>query len=307
MNLLFSIQASGPKGGYLFSIIGWFQAQEEYRRKQDALRRQQSQGAGEIPSLKDLEYYSYLTEEGLIADCTRPDAKASVYAIFDQNKKLCYIGVSRQVSSENLWLPALPCNSLTLWFHCPFSLKHYKNIPVSVTYGTTSAALGCTWAGYRTLGERVDVLRKLSFSFTILVPIPYVGRLWGWCLVCEMRWNRCTKVWGFILPEGPLSVIMWRCTMSLVQAEPFLKAPEKNGFQKMVPFHLVMTMEKSRTSGKMLWIARHSWQVNAYLVSLPFWTPGRLSSVLFCALQSNAQMNWRMWILIYLTVPSIGS
>ncbi|KAH9551169.1 hypothetical protein CY35_09G001100 [Sphagnum magellanicum] len=73
------------------------QAQEEYRRKQDALRRQQSQGAGEIPSLKDLEYYSYLTEEGLIADCTRPDAKASVYAIFDQNKTLCYIGVSRQV------------------------------------------------------------------------------------------------------------------------------------------------------------------------------------------------------------------
>ncbi|CAM6009920.1 unnamed protein product [Sphagnum balticum] len=72
-------------------------AQEEYRRRQDALRRQQSQGAGEIPSLKDLEYYSYLTEEGLIADCTRPDAKASVYAIFDQNKTLCYIGVSRQV------------------------------------------------------------------------------------------------------------------------------------------------------------------------------------------------------------------
>lgn len=162
-----------------------------------------------------------------------------------------------------------------------FSLKHYKNIPVSVTYGTTSAALRFTWAGYRTLGERVDVLRKLSFSFTILVPIPYVGRLWGWCLVCDMRWNRCTKVWGFILPEGPLSVIMWRCTMSLVQAEPFLKAPEKNGFQKMVPFQLVMTMEKSRTSGKMLWIAHHSWLVNIYLVSLPFWTPGRLSSLLF--------------------------
>jgi hypothetical protein len=107
------------------------QAQEEYRRKQDALRRQQSQGAGEIPSLKDLEYYSYLTEEGLIADCTRPDAKASVYAIFDQNKTLCYIGVSRQVSSENLELPTLPCISLTLWFHCPFlfkTLQEYSSI-----------------------------------------------------------------------------------------------------------------------------------------------------------------------------------
>lgn len=171
-----------------------------------------------------------------------------------------------------------------------FSFKHYKNIPVSVTYGTTSVALGCTWAGYRTLGERVDVLGMLSFSFTILVPIPYVGRLWGWCLVCDMRWNRCTKVWGFILPECPLSAIMWRCTMSLVQAEPFLKAPEKNGFQKMVPFHLVMTMEKSRTSGKMLWIALHSWLVNTYLVSLPFWMPGRLSSVLFVL--SRAMCKW---------------
>jgi hypothetical protein len=131
MNLLFSIQASGSEGGYLCSITGWFQAQEEYRRKQDALRRQQSQGVGEIPSLNDLEYYSYLTEEGLITDCTRPDAKASVYAIFDQNKTLCYIGVSRQVSSENLELPTLPCNSLTLWFHCPFlfkTLQEYSSI-----------------------------------------------------------------------------------------------------------------------------------------------------------------------------------
>lgn len=75
------------------------QAQEEYRRKQDALRRQQQsgQGGGEAASLDDLEFTPYLTEEGYLSDPTQPGVKASLYAIFDENKTLCYIGVSRQV------------------------------------------------------------------------------------------------------------------------------------------------------------------------------------------------------------------
>lgn len=75
------------------------QAQEEYRRKQDALRRQSAQAGdgGEASSLNNLDYIPYLTEDGHIADCTQPGVKASVYAIFDENKTLCYIGVSRQV------------------------------------------------------------------------------------------------------------------------------------------------------------------------------------------------------------------
>ena len=80
------------------------QAQEEYKRKQDALRRQQSGGSGvEAPSLDDLEFIPYLTEEGYISDPTQSGAKASVYAIFDESKTLCYIGVSRQVSLTALF------------------------------------------------------------------------------------------------------------------------------------------------------------------------------------------------------------
>lgn len=77
----------------------YMQAQEEYRRKQDALRRQSAQAAagGEASSLKSLELIPYLTDDGHIVDCTEPGVKASVYAIFDENKTLCYIGVSRQV------------------------------------------------------------------------------------------------------------------------------------------------------------------------------------------------------------------
>lgn len=75
------------------------QAQEEYRRRQDAMRRQQQsgQGGGEAVSLDALEFIPYLTQEGYITDPTQPGVKASLYGIFDENKTLCYIGVSRQV------------------------------------------------------------------------------------------------------------------------------------------------------------------------------------------------------------------
>lgn len=92
------------------ALLGWkilirsddLQAQEEYRRKQDALRRQSAQGTGESVPLTDLEFYLYLTEDGHITDLTQPGVKASLYAIYDENKNLCYIGVSRQVSRSLL-------------------------------------------------------------------------------------------------------------------------------------------------------------------------------------------------------------
>ncbi|GJP39350.1 hypothetical protein CLOM_g23729 [Closterium sp. NIES-68] len=88
-------------------------AQEEYRRKQMVQRKSEVSGgaaagpaaaaagtgaaAGAHPRLVDLDWVPYLTEEGLLTDCTQAGAKASVYAIYDDDKVLQYIGVSRQV------------------------------------------------------------------------------------------------------------------------------------------------------------------------------------------------------------------
>lgn len=75
--------------------------QEEYRQRQDQERRRaeaaQAGGGAGIPSLESLPWLSYLTDEGSIVDCSKAGAKASVYAIFDADKKLQYVGVSRQV------------------------------------------------------------------------------------------------------------------------------------------------------------------------------------------------------------------
>ncbi|KAH7433691.1 hypothetical protein KP509_07G081400 [Ceratopteris richardii] len=72
-------------------------AQEEYKQRQSALQRQQGNAMSEVKPLRDLEFVPYLNEDGLIADCSEPTAKASVYAIFDNEKVLQYVGVSRQV------------------------------------------------------------------------------------------------------------------------------------------------------------------------------------------------------------------
>ncbi|CAI7912595.1 unnamed protein product [Closterium sp. NIES-53] len=87
------------------------QAQEEYRRRQMAQRKSEATGgaaagaaaggaaaaAGAHPRMADLDWVPYLTEEGLITDCTQAGAKASVYGIYNDDKVLQYIGVSRQV------------------------------------------------------------------------------------------------------------------------------------------------------------------------------------------------------------------
>lgn len=72
------------------------QAQEAYRRKQASIRQSEG-GDSSAPRLADLAFVPYLTPDGKFTDCTEPGAKATVYAIFDEEKALHYIGVSRQV------------------------------------------------------------------------------------------------------------------------------------------------------------------------------------------------------------------
>lgn len=74
--------------------------QDEYRRKLEAEQQQKLRQSAElagIPSLDDLPIYSYLTEDGKFTEFNDPSAKASVYAIRDEEKKLRYVGVTRQV------------------------------------------------------------------------------------------------------------------------------------------------------------------------------------------------------------------
>jgi hypothetical protein len=54
--------------------------------------------AKQVIPLKELQFLPYLNDDGLITNCSQPNAKASVYAIFDDEKVLQYIGISRQVS-----------------------------------------------------------------------------------------------------------------------------------------------------------------------------------------------------------------
>ncbi|CAI7922511.1 unnamed protein product, partial [Closterium sp. NIES-54] len=91
-------------------------AQEEYRRRQMAQRKSEATGgaaagaaaggaaaaAGAHPRMADLDWVPYLTEEGLITDCTQAGAKASVYGIYNDDKVLQYIGVSRQEEKKSV-------------------------------------------------------------------------------------------------------------------------------------------------------------------------------------------------------------
>ncbi|XP_024526657.1 uncharacterized protein LOC112350950 [Selaginella moellendorffii] len=73
------------------------QAQEEYKRRQLQTQGRELASSKELVSLEDLEFLPYLTEDGMILDCSQADAKASVYAVFDENKVINYIGISRQI------------------------------------------------------------------------------------------------------------------------------------------------------------------------------------------------------------------
>ncbi|MCO5615074.1 hypothetical protein L7F22_069362 [Adiantum nelumboides] len=74
--------------------------QEEYKKRQAALEKLQVGLSKGVTPLKDLEFVPYLNEDGLITNCSEPSSKACVYAIFDSNRVLHYIGISRQVHSS---------------------------------------------------------------------------------------------------------------------------------------------------------------------------------------------------------------
>ncbi|MCO5606072.1 hypothetical protein L7F22_060259 [Adiantum nelumboides] len=76
------------------------QVQEEYKKRQAALEKLQVDSSKGVTPLKDLEFVPYLNEDGLITNCSDPSSKACVYAIFDSNRVLHYIGISRQVHSS---------------------------------------------------------------------------------------------------------------------------------------------------------------------------------------------------------------
>lgn len=75
-------------------------AKAEYERRQAAARRG-GRGAAPVTPLAELPQVSFLTEEGKIADCSQADAKASVYAIFDEHSVVRHVGISRAVRTLN--------------------------------------------------------------------------------------------------------------------------------------------------------------------------------------------------------------
>ncbi|XP_057839556.2 uncharacterized protein LOC131049504 isoform X2 [Cryptomeria japonica] len=99
------------------------QVHEEYKRRIATLQRENLQGPKNACSLEELEFISYLDDEGLIVDKSASDAKASVYAIFDQNRTLQYVGISRQVYlSMKLHFARVPSK-------CYFVKIHHLNKP----------------------------------------------------------------------------------------------------------------------------------------------------------------------------------
>eukprot|EP00270_Netrium_digitus_P016486 TRINITY_DN5922_c0_g1_i1.p1 TRINITY_DN5922_c0_g1~~TRINITY_DN5922_c0_g1_i1.p1 ORF type:complete len:305 (-),score=75.71 TRINITY_DN5922_c0_g1_i1:101-1015(-) len=91
-------------------------AQEEYKRRQ--LQQQQQRAGGSEAALEDLEFVPYLTSEGKINDVSQADAKATVYAIFDNQKQLQYVGITRQVyQSMRLHFARMPRLCCFVKFH----------------------------------------------------------------------------------------------------------------------------------------------------------------------------------------------
>lgn len=103
------------------------QLQEEYRKRQEEERRREQGGRSSssgqaATSLASLPWVPYLTEEGKIADLSKEGAKASVYAIFNEDKELQYVGVSRQVGPTCQYADSpYPCPRLLL---CPLLFYH---------------------------------------------------------------------------------------------------------------------------------------------------------------------------------------
>lgn len=72
-------------------------AKAEYEKRQAAARRG-GRSAAPVTPLAELPLVTFLNEEGKVADVSQADAKASVYAVLDEEKKVRYVGISRGVS-----------------------------------------------------------------------------------------------------------------------------------------------------------------------------------------------------------------
>ncbi|CAI5529927.1 unnamed protein product [Closterium sp. Naga37s-1] len=77
--------------------------------------------------MADLDWVPYLTEEGLITDCTQAGAKASVYGIYNDDKVLQYIGVSRQVY-QSMWLHFARVPNACAWI----KVTHISSSPITI-------------------------------------------------------------------------------------------------------------------------------------------------------------------------------
>jgi len=92
------------------SLAATAAAKAVYDRQQQAARG----GPGKVPPelavpLADLPEVEYITSEGLIADCSKAGARATVYAIFDAEHALQYVGMSRSINpSLRLHLARMP-------------------------------------------------------------------------------------------------------------------------------------------------------------------------------------------------------
>jgi len=54
-------------------------------------------GAGKLPSLNDLPINSYINQQGRIVPPVEPNTVATAFAVLDKNKKVQYIGFSKDI------------------------------------------------------------------------------------------------------------------------------------------------------------------------------------------------------------------
>jgi hypothetical protein len=85
-------------------------AKAVYDKQQAAARG----GVAKVPPelqtpLSDIPEIPYITAEGFVEDCSKAGAKATIYAIFDKEHALQYVGMSRSINpSLRLHLARMP-------------------------------------------------------------------------------------------------------------------------------------------------------------------------------------------------------
>eukprot|EP00612_Vaucheria_litorea_P006168 CAMPEP_0171475804 /NCGR_PEP_ID=MMETSP0946-20130122/3212_1 /TAXON_ID=109269 /ORGANISM="Vaucheria litorea, Strain CCMP2940" /LENGTH=234 /DNA_ID=CAMNT_0012005943 /DNA_START=114 /DNA_END=815 /DNA_ORIENTATION=+ len=88
---------------------------EEKRMKESEESAKKSRESSPVQPMASLTMIPYLNDEGMISNVSAdPTVKATVYAIFNSEEKLCYIGISRQVI-QSLRLHLARCPTQTYW------------------------------------------------------------------------------------------------------------------------------------------------------------------------------------------------